>query len=249
MSFLSNIGNAISSGFNAISNAFNTAASVASAVGSRVAEFANNIKPVLGPILTTIAEIIPHPVVKAVVTCANALLDALSIFRPNENVQDMGDRALQAAGKGITMDKFENFDDYIDALRKFEINPEGSEKYSDAEKLIAGLGVATAGIEDKFNSEPGSLSNLWLLPATNPEYFTAERLKSLLENSAPIRGISAYLDKRMNGETADQFEKKFEFTPEGKPMDNKELGELYDALDSARTEWAELNKQLKGGDY
>ena len=160
----------------------------------------------------------------------------------------MGDRALQAAEKGITMDKFEDFDDYIDALRKFELNPEASEKYGAAEKLIAGLGVATVGIEDKFNAEPGSLSNLWLLPATNPEYFTAERLKSLLENGGSIGDISAYLDKHMNGETTRQFEKKFEFTPDGKPMDNKELGELYDALDSARTEWAELNKQLKGDD-
>ncbi len=248
MGFLSSIGNAISSGFSAVSNAFSTVASVASAIGSRVAEFASNIKPILGPILTTIAAVIPHPVVKAVVTCANALLHALSIFHPNENIQDMGDRALQAAEKGITMDKFEDFDDYIDALRKFELNPEASEKYGAAEKLIAGLGVATVGIEDKFNAEPGSLSNLWLLPATNPEYFTAERLKSLLENGGSIGDISAYLDKHMNGETTRQFEKKFEFTPDGKPMDNKELGELYDALDSARTEWAELNKQLKGDD-
>ncbi len=248
MGFFSSIGNAISSGFSAVSNAFSTVASVASAIGSRVAEFASNIKPILGPILTTIAAVIPHPVVKAVVTCANALLHALSIFHPNENIQDMGDRALQAAEKGITMDKFEDFDDYIDALRKFELNPEASEKYGAAEKLIAGLGVATVGIEDKFNAEPGSLSNLWLLPATNPEYFTAERLKSLLENGGSIGDISAYLDKHMNGETTRQFEKKFEFTPDGKPMDNKELGELYDALDSARTEWAELNKQLKGDD-
>ena len=31
-------------------------------------------------------------------------------------------------------------------------------------------------------------------------------------------------------------------------MNNTELGQLYDALDSARAEWAELNKQLKGDD-
>ena len=248
MGLFSIIGSAISSGFSAVSNAFSTAASVASAIGSRVAEFASNIKPILGPILTTIAAVIPHPVVKAVVTCANALLHALSIFHPNENVQDMGDRALQAAEKGITMDKFEDFDDYIDALRKFELDPEASKKHGAAEKLIAGLGIATAGIEDKFNAAPGSLSNLWLLPITNPEYFTPERLKSLLENGGPIGDISAYLESRMNGETAGQFEKSFEVTPEGKPMNNTELGQLYDALDSARAEWAELNKQLKGDD-
>lgn len=248
MGFFSSIGNAFSTGFSNLSSAFSAVTNTVSTIGTRVAEFAHNIKPLLGPILTTIAAVIPHPIVKAVATFANTLLHALSIFHPDENVQDMGDRALQASEQGITIEKFEDFDAYIAAIRNFDLNPEASKKYSSAEKLVAGLGIATAGIEDKFNAEPGSLHDLWLLPIANHEYFTPERIKSLLENGKLIGDVSAYLEKRMSGEEASAFRKNLEITPEGEPMNDTELGQLYDALDNARTEWAELNKQLKGND-
>ena len=248
MGLLSSIGNAISSGFDSLSRGYSAVCDTVSSIGKSVAAFAHTIKPVLGPILTTIATLVPHPIVKAVATFANNLLQALSIFHPDENVEDMGDRALQAAEEGITMDKFDKFDEYMAALRNFDLNPEASKKFSSADKLVAGLGIATAGIEDKFHVGPGSLSNLWLLPIANSEYFTPERIKGLLENGKLIGDVSAYFEKRMSGEEASEFRKNLEITPEGKPMNDTELGKLYDALDSARTEWAELNKQLKDSD-
>ena len=157
----------------------------------------------------------------------------------------MGERALQAAEQGITLDKFEKFDEYMAALRDFDLNPEMSEKYSPVEKLVAGLGIATVGIEEKFNAKPGSLNDVWLLPLTNSEYFTPERVKSLLESGKLIGDVSAYLEKSMSGEEASEFRKNLEITPEGKPMNDAELGNLYDALDSARTEWATLEQQIK----
>lgn len=248
MGFFSSIGNAISSSFDSLSRGFSAVCDTVSTIGKSVAEFAHAIKPVLGPILTTIATVVPHPIVKFVATFANTVLQALSIFHPSENVEDMGDRALQAAEEGITMDKFDKFDDYMAALRNFDLNPESSQKYSPAEKLVAGLGIATAGVEDKFNAEPGSLNNLWLLPIANSEYFTPERIKGLLENGKLIGDVGAYLEKRMSGEEASEFRKNLEVTPEGKPMNDTELGKLYDALSSARTEWAELSKQIKNSD-
>lgn len=245
MSLFSSIGGAISSALNTAASTFNAVCSTVSAVGRSVAAFAHEIKPVLGPVLTTIAQLVPHPAVKAIATFANALLHILAIFRPDENVQDMGERALQAAEQGITLDGFESFDEYMAALRDFELDPELADKYSPAEKLVAGLGVATAGIEDKFNVESGKLNDLWLLPLTNSEYFTPERIKSLLENGKLIGDVSAYLEKSMSSEDAYQFGKNLEITPDGKPMAESELGELYDALDSARAEWANLSQRIK----
>jgi len=219
-----------------------------SKIGSSVAAFANDIKPTLGPLLATLAQVVPHPVVKALATFANALLHVLAIFKPDETVDDMGERAMQAAEDGITPDKFENFDEYMAELRSFELDPEVAEKRSKVEKITAGLGIATAGIEDKFNLATGSLNHLWLLPVSNSEYFTPDRVKSLLENGKLIGDISAYLEKRMSGEEASAFRKNFEFTPDGRPMNEGELGKLYDALDSSRAEWAKLQQQLKTGD-
>lgn len=241
MSIWSSIGNAISSAFTSVCESV-------SKIGSSVAAFANDIKPTLGPLLATLAQVAPHPVVKALATFANALLHVLAIFKPDETVDDMGERAMQAAEDGITPDKFENFDEYMAELRSFELDPEVAEKRSTVEKITAGLGIATAGIEDKFNLATGSLNHLWLLPVSNSEYFTPDRVKSLLENGKLIGDISAYLEKRMSGEEASAFRKNFEFTPDGRPMNEGELGKLYDALDSSRAEWAKLQQELKTGD-
>ena len=241
MGFWSSVGSAISSGFSAV-------CSTVSTIGSAVSSFANSIKPVLGPVLSTIASLVPHPAVKAIANFANALLHALAIFQPQETVQDMGERALQAADQGITLEKFDKFDEYMDALRNFDINPELSKKYTPVEKFVAGLGIATVGLEDKFNAERGSLNNVWLLPLTNAEYFTPERVTSLLENGKQIGDVSAYLEKSMSGEEASEFRKNYEITPEGKPMNDAELGKLYDALDSSRAEWAKLEQQIKAND-
>lgn len=245
MSFLSSLGSAISSGISAISSGFNAVCNTVSTVGSAVASFANSIKPVLGPVLTTLAQLVPHPAVKAVANFANALLHVLAIFHPEETIQNMGERALQAAEQDITLDKFDNFDEYMAALRNFDLDPELAEKYSPVEKFVAGLGIATVGIEDKFNAEPGSLNDVWLLPLTNSEYFTPELIKSLLENGKLVGDVSAYLDKSMNGEEASEFRKNLEISPEGKPMIDAELGKLYDALDSSRAEWAKLEQEIK----
>lgn len=241
MSWLSSIGSAISSGFSSVCN-------TVSAIGSAVSSFASSIKPVLGPVLTTLANLVPHPAVKAIANFANTLLHALAIFQPQETLQDMGDRALQAAEQGITLEERDKFDEYMDALRNFDLNPELSEKYTPVEKFVAGLGIATVGIEDKFNALPGSLNDVWLLPLSNSEYFTPERIKDLLENGKQIGDVSAYLEKRMSGEEASEFRKNYEVTPEGKPMNDSELGKLYDALENSRAEWAKLEQQVKAND-
>ena len=248
MGLFSAFENFIDNSMNAISRSFNAACNTVSAIGSAVTSFAHQIKPVLGPLLTTLAHLIPHPAVKAALIFASRLLHVLAIFHPEETVEDIGDRALQAAEQKITPDKFDKFDEYMDELRNLTLKPELSKKYTTVEKTVAGLGIATIGIEDKFNAAPGSLNDIWLLPLTNSEYFTPERVKSLLENGKLIGDVSAYLGKNMGSEDAYQFGKNLEITPEGKPMNNTELGTLYDALDSARDEWAELKKQIKASD-
>ncbi len=238
MSFLSSIGSFVSSVGSTISSAV-------SSIGSGISSFASKVAPVLGSVLSKVP-----PVLGPISQWANAIGNLLNIFHPDEKVEDIGDRALQAANseQEIKPEKFEKFDDYINSLRNFELDPEKSKETPQAVKVTAGLGVATLGLEDKFNLPNGSLNSVWLLPIANSGYFTPERIKSLLENAKLIGDVGAYLEKRMSGEEARDFKKSFEFTPDGKPMDNTELGKLYDALDSARTEWAELNKKIQVND-
>lgn len=236
MGLCSFVSSCVSSVGNAISN-------TVSSIGSAVSSFAAKVAPAIGSVL----EKIP-PVLKTVSPWVNALSWALNVFRPTEKVEDVGDRALQAAEQDIRPEKFPDFEQYMAALRAFDINPNASQTRSLATKVVAGMAVATLGMEDKFKLHRGSLNGVWLLPITNAEYFTPERIKGLLEQGKLVGDVGAYLEKRMGGEEASEFRKNYEITPEGKPMNDSELGQLYTALDRARSEWAVLEQKIKAND-
>lgn len=218
--------------FSVVGNAISSAVS---SIGSALSSFSTSVGGVLGGIIDGL-----KPVATAIGNFANSFLQALGILKPNESTQDLGDRALQAADKGITLDKFENFDDYMAELRDFDLDPEVSAKHSTAEKLVAGMGIATIGVEDKFNAERGSLNGLWLLPIANPTYFTPERMQSLVQTGKLGGDILAYLESRLSGAEASRFEKSLESgTPQAK------LDDLYESLDSAKNNWAETLKNAE----
>lgn len=226
-----------------VSSVGSAIASTVGSIGSALSSFATTVAPALGSILSRIP-----PIFGVISVWANAIGMLLNVLRPDEKVEDIGDRALQAAEQDIKPEKFEDFDQYMQALRDFKLNPEASEKTSPVEKLVSGMGVTTLGMEEKFNLERGSLNSIWLLPITNADYFTPERIKGLLESGKVIGDVGAYLEKRLSGEEASALRKNLEVTPEGKPMNDGQLGTLYDALDSARSAWAKLDQQLKNND-
>lgn len=228
------LGNVVSS----IGNAFSSAVS---RIGSGLSSFATGVATVIGTAIETFA-----PIAKAIGTVANALLQGLGILKPNENIENMGDRALQAADAGITMDEFKDFDSYMDVLRNFEPDPDKSKSYSSAQKIVAGLGVGTAGMEKKFDAEPGSLGSVWLLPMANPEYFNADRLQSMLSNGHFNGDAFAYLEKRLTGGESRSFEKNMEVAADGKVMNVDERSELYQALEQAQDNWSAMMDKLDG---
>ena len=234
MGFWSSIGSAISSMGSAISSAV-------SSIGSALSSFATGVAAVIGGAIEALA-----PIAKAIGTVANALLQGLGILKPNEDIEDMGDRALQAADVGITMDEFEDFDAYMDELRNFEPDPEKSKSYSPAQKTVAGLGVGTVGMEKKFDAEPGSLDSVWLLPMANPEYFNADRLQSMLSTGRFNGDAFAYLEKRLTGGESRSFEKAMEVDADGKVMSADERSELYQALEDAQDNWSAMMDKLDG---
>ena len=211
-----------------------------SSIGSALSSFASSIAPALGSIIDAL-----KPVAEAIGKFANAFLQGLGVLKPDEKVDDMGERALQAAEKGETIDKFDRFDDYMDFLRNFELDPEIAGKRNPAERLVAGLGVGTIGVEDKFNAERGSLNGMWLLPLTNPEYFTPERMQSLVATGRLGGDIYGYLEKSLSGGESRSVEKSLEVGVDGKPLSEAEQDKLYGALDAAREQWSDLSKQVE----
>lgn len=214
-----------------------------SSIGSALSSFASGVGNFIAGAIGALA-----PVAEAIGKFASAFLQGLGIFKPGEKPEDMGDRALQAADKDITMDKFERFDDYMKALRDFPLDPAESAKRSHAEKLMAGMGVGTVGVENKYGAAPGSLNGMWLLPMTNSDYFTPERMQTLVAAGRLGGNVFEYLENRLSGGEARSFEKALEVDGEDKRLDDGALNKLYDALDSAREKMADITKQMQAKD-
>ena len=133
--------------------------SAVGSIGNALVSFASNVGPVIAKIVTEL-----EPVAVALGKFAAAFLQGMGVLKPNEKPEDIGERALQAAEKGVTIEQFDNFDSYLAALRDFDLDAEKAAKRSTAEKLVAGIGVCTIAMERKYNAAPGSLDTLWLLP-------------------------------------------------------------------------------------
>lgn len=227
MGFWSSVGSFVGSVCSAVGSAIS---STVSAIGTAVSSFASGLGAVIGGVIEALA-----PVAEAIGKFANAFLTGLGILKPDEDVGDMGERALQAAEHGITMDKFDNFEDYMEAIRDFEIDEVKAANRKPSEKLLAGMSLGTVGVEDKYNLERGSLNGMWLLPMANADYFTPERMESWIQNGRLGQGedIFAYLSKKLEVGEANAFEAALEVNEDGTIMREEQKEQLYSALDSA----------------
>lgn len=181
MGFLSGIGSALSSAASWVGSAVSSAASWAGSALSTMVKTGGGLLGELGGM-------------------AGNLLKGLGILRPDDpDVPEWGDRAMQAEEQKIFPDQFDNFDDYMEKLRNFELDPVKSKESNVEEKTFKGLEVSGRALEDKFNSPEGSMSNVFLLAGSNPDYFTSDRFRSLLESGINISEISDYFCGRSGG--------------------------------------------------
>lgn len=186
MGFLSSVGSAISSGFSAVCSAVSN-------IGSAAVSFARECLPKVGAILTTLGGSLGMVANVVVAVC-----QILSTLRQGENAEELGDRALQAAENGIRPENFDHYQDYLERIRSFEINPEKSVQYSPDTKAAAGMQVAISSLEDRFKTPVGALYGLPILIAMNKDFFNPDRLSALLKTTHDINAVVDYLDGRLS---------------------------------------------------
>lgn len=118
-------------------------------------------------------------------------------FKPQETVEDMGNRAMQGAEEGIRPENYDKWDDYVASIRNLELKPELTERYTLEEKTSAGLAVAVRAMEEKLDLPDGALAGLPLLASLSPAYFNAERLAALLRTTHDIASVVDYVDGKL----------------------------------------------------
>lgn len=157
---------------------------VVSAIGSVVSSFCTSVLPRIVPFLDSVGEVVRG--------IANSVLSGLEVFKPQEDVEELGHRALQAAHNGIKPENYSNFDHYLEEIRAFKLDPNA--EFARNEKLLSGLAIGSYGLEKKFHAPSGSMGALWVLAASQPEFFHAERLISLVRSGSNMLTVLHYFD-------------------------------------------------------
>ncbi|MFV3306050.1 hypothetical protein ACNFBT_12290 [Pseudomonas sp. NY15181] len=175
-----------------VSSAIATITPVLSAAGSAAASFCTTVLPRVAPMLLGALEKL-----NTFVGVAQAVLQLLQVFKPSEQLDEMGDRTIQAAEKGIKPDDFDNFEEYMDKIRAFELDPKRSAEISSEQKYAAGLMVGGLALDDKFKVSVGTMANIWVLPASAPEYFNAKRLEAILGQTRDVLNVINYFNGKL----------------------------------------------------
>lgn len=212
-----------------LSSACSFVSGVCSAIGGAISAAVSTISPALGFGLE---------VIKVVANVAQTVLTVLGILKPEERIEELGDKVQQASEVGITPEKYEKFDDYVQAIRNFELDPEKSKKTTELEKTAVGLGFASLTLEEKYKgSDANNLANLWNLVAKNPDYFTSDRILSILPITQDMKSISDYFESKLDTRDALAIEKKL-FDADKSLSPDKSDETIYADLDAAKEKYS-----------
>ena len=178
----------------------------------------------------SIAKVV-FPVVAKVVSVAQAVFSVLGIFKPNESVEEMGDRGIQADESGIDRSKFENHEEYMEALRDFDLDPERSEEISSEEKQAMGVAVGTQGVAEKYDIKIDG--ETWVCVAKSPDYFTPDRITALVEKGVDMKTVTDYFQDKLGPTQSVNVEKAL-MEVDRKIEPELTNSDLYSQLDQVR---------------
>lgn len=132
---------------------------------------------------------------KTVGNAVMGIVKALGIVKPERQIDDLGDRALQAEEDGIVPEKFESYEGYVRAIEEFAVDPERSRLYTEEDKVKKGIEVTTALTMERFPELP--VGDFFEMAAKNPEYFNVARMdeigKLAVKDGTFLSGIMNYI--------------------------------------------------------
>lgn len=108
-----------------------------------------------------------------------AIGKALGIFKPERDIEEIGDRALQAEEKGLTPDQYASYEAWVNAIEKDDwgYDPEKNKDMDPNEKVMKGIEVSSAVAIEKFPALP--MESFFTVASKNPEIFTVERMTEI----------------------------------------------------------------------
>lgn len=108
-----------------------------------------------------------------------AMAKIVGVIKPDMDIQEMGDKVLQAEIDGITPEKYDTYSDYVAALDSYVIDPEKSQRISEELKEINGVEIAVCLMVEKFADT--SIVTFIEKIFDNPEYFEDGKIEAFSE--------------------------------------------------------------------
>ena len=156
--------------------------------------FIAGIVSAVSSIVTAIKAIVP--VLKAVANVVMNICQTLGLIKPEEKVEDLGDKAIQAGDEGIKPENYANYQDYVKAVQDFQVDPEKSKHITPEEKMAKALEVQANLLVEKA-PELGVMDYLSLI-ANHTDYFTPDKTtelgKLLLSESGAVTNVAEVLN-------------------------------------------------------
>ena len=154
MGFFSSLGSTISSGIKAVGSAISSG--ISSCVNA-ISGLGSSLGGALGIVSKALSTVIPPlgtivKVISVISTAMDIIGKIAGVLKPNDNVEDLGLKAMQAEKQdGVTLEKFNNdFDKYMDYIRSQQINPDFAKNVSVQDKQLAGSLIVEKGISIKY---------------------------------------------------------------------------------------------------
>ena len=139
---------------------------------------ASAISGALGSVLSVVKTLVPAiikivgPVLEKLGKAFEAFFKELGLIEKNENIEEIGDRALQAEQDELNPIKIENFDShekYLKAIKEYEIDAEKSALTPTDDKLHKALEILL-GLAIEHYGKP--MSDFGAIVMNNPEFFS-----------------------------------------------------------------------------
>ena len=200
MGWFSSICSSISSGIRSVCSGISSVCSSISRGISAAVDKISGLCSSIGPALSVISKIVAcipgcqglAAVMGTIGRIATVIAVITGVFRQDERVEDIGERALQAEEQGITLKSCNgDFKAYMEKVRNLKLDPD--KMHEKNEQIMAGCMVAEQGIRE---ANP-KLSTVSLYPlAMFSDLCSADRLKKWAETAQrmdmPLSSIAKF---------------------------------------------------------
>ena len=145
-------------------------------------------------ILTSVAKVlaVAGTAIQEIVDIFATLAEALGLLDSEINPEELGDKAIESA---YNPDDYNSYDEYLEAVEAYEIDPEKSKNISEEDKLSKGMEIILGALINKYEETP--MEEFCIEMASN-KYFSSEKTKEIAkliqDDKANISNILNYVN-------------------------------------------------------